>query len=88
MHHLPDEEKREAIDVIAGLGPRRFVLGDAMFFGSPDPEQPLFGHGVDAAIVGILVNELTDAGFVVTEVERVHDQVGVLVAERLEIPQK
>ncbi|WP_135536485.1 class I SAM-dependent methyltransferase [Halostella pelagica] len=88
MHHLPDEEKREAIEVIASLSPRRFVLGDAMFFGSPNPEEPLFGHGVDAATIGLLVDELTDAGFVVTAVERVHDQVGVLVAERLEIPQK
>ncbi|WP_222914668.1 class I SAM-dependent methyltransferase [Natrinema sp. SYSU A 869] len=83
LHHLPDEEKREAIEVIADLGPRRFVLGDAMFFGSPDPEEPLFDHGVDAATVGLLVDILTDTGFVVTAVERVHDQVGVLVAERV-----
>ncbi len=82
LHHLPDEEKREAIETIAELGPRRFVLGDAMFFGSPDPDEPLFGHGVDGATVGTLVDILTDVGFVVTEVERVHDQVGVLVAER------
>ena len=82
LHHLPDEEKREAIEVIADLGPRRFVLGDAMFFESSEPEEPLFGHGVDAATVGMLVDVLTDTGFVVTAVERVHDQVGVLVAER------
>ncbi|MFC6825045.1 class I SAM-dependent methyltransferase [Halopelagius fulvigenes] len=82
LHHLPDEEKREAIEVIAELGPRRFVLGDAMFFGSSDPEEPLFGHGVDSATVGMLVDVLTDVGFAVTAVERVHDQVGVLVAER------
>ncbi|WP_227378280.1 class I SAM-dependent methyltransferase [Haladaptatus halobius] len=82
LHHLPDEEKREAIEAIADLGPRRFVLGDAMFFGSPDPEEPLFGHGVDGATVGMLVDILTDVGFVVTAVERVHDQVGVLVAEQ------
>ena len=82
LHHLPDEEKREAIEAIANLGPRRFVLGDAMFFGSPDPEEPLFDHGVDGATVGRLVDMLTDVEFVVTEVERVHDQVGVLVAER------
>ncbi|WP_121743530.1 class I SAM-dependent methyltransferase [Natronorubrum halophilum] len=81
LHHLPDEEKREAIEAIADLGPRRFVLGDAMFFGSPDPDEPLFGHGVDGATVGMLVDRLTDVGFVVTAVERVHDQVGVLVAE-------
>lgn len=83
LHHLPDEKKREAIEAIADLGPRRFVLGDAMFFGSPDPDEPLFGHGVDAATVGMLVDALTDVGFVITTVERVHDQVGVLVAERL-----
>ncbi|MFC5971536.1 class I SAM-dependent methyltransferase [Halomarina salina] len=82
LHHLPDEEKREAIEAIADLAPRRFVLGDAMFFGSSDPEEPLFGHGVDAATAGTLVDVLTDVGFVVTAVERVHDQVGVLVAER------
>ncbi|ELZ23835.1 type 12 methyltransferase [Haloterrigena salina JCM 13891] len=52
-----------------------------MFFNSSDPEEPLFGHGVDAATVGMLVDALTDAGFVLTAVERVHDQVGVLVAE-------
>lgn len=84
LHHLPNEEKREAIEVIADLGPRRFVLGDAMFFGSPDPEEPLFGHGVDAATVGMLVNELTDVGFAVTTVERIHGQVGVLVAEQVD----
>ena len=82
LHHLSDEEKREAIEAIADLGARRFVLGDATFFGSPDPEDPLFDHGVDGATVGMLVDTLTDAGFVVTAVERVHDQVGVLVAER------
>ncbi|AEH39012.1 class I SAM-dependent methyltransferase [Halopiger xanaduensis] len=83
LHHLPDEEKREAIEVIADLGPRRLVLGDAMFFGSSNPEEPLFDHGVDAATVGMLVDVLTDAGFVITTAERVHDQVGVLVAEKI-----
>jgi SAM-dependent methyltransferase len=82
LHHLPDEQKREAIEAIAELTPHRFVLGDAMFFGSPDPEEPLFDHGVDGATVGMLVDTLTDVGFVVTAVERVHDQVGILVAER------
>ncbi|WP_129115283.1 class I SAM-dependent methyltransferase [Halegenticoccus tardaugens] len=82
LHHLPDKEKREAIEVIAGLGPRRFVLGDTMFFGSSDPEESLFGHEVNVETVGMLVNALTDAGFVVTAVERVHEQVGVLVAEQ------
>ncbi|SFR46589.1 class I SAM-dependent methyltransferase [Halogeometricum limi] len=83
MHHLSDEEKREAIAVIADLNPRRFVLGDVMFFGTPDPEEPFYSPEVDdPATVGTLADALTDEGFVLTAVERVHDQVGVLVAER------
>ncbi|MDS0293364.1 class I SAM-dependent methyltransferase [Halogeometricum luteum] len=83
MHHLSDEEKREAIAVIADLDPDRFVLGDVMFFGEPDPEEPFYSPEVDdPATVGELADALTDEGFVLTAVERVHDQVGVLVAER------
>jgi SAM-dependent methyltransferase len=83
MHHLSDEEKREAIDVIAGLNPRRFVLGDVMFFGEPNPENPLYSPEVDdPATVGMLADALTDAGFALTAVEMVHEQFGVLVAER------
>ena len=83
MHHLSDEEKREAISVVADLDPRRFVLGDLMFFGEPDPEEPFYSPEVDdPATVGTLADALTDEGFVLTAVERVHDQVGVLVAER------
>lgn len=84
MHHLADEEKREAIQVIADLGPRRFVLGDVMFFGLPDPDEPFYSPEVDdPATVGTLVETFTDAGFAVTAARRVHDQVGVLVGERL-----
>ncbi|AFZ74753.1 class I SAM-dependent methyltransferase [Natronobacterium gregoryi] len=83
MHHLSDEEKREAIGVIADLGPQRFVLGDVMFFGEPDPDEPFYSPEVDdPATVGTLADAFTDAGFSLTAVERVHDQVGVLVAER------
>ncbi|MCL9813266.1 class I SAM-dependent methyltransferase [Natranaeroarchaeum aerophilus] len=83
MHHLSDEEKREAIDVIAGLGPRKFVLGDVMFFGEPDPDEPFYSPEVDdPATVGMLADALTDVGFALTAVEPVHEQVGVLVAER------
>ncbi|SFF98450.1 Methyltransferase domain-containing protein [Halopelagius inordinatus] len=83
MHHLSDEEKREAIGVVADLNPDRFVLGDVMFFGTPDPEEPFYSPEVDdPATVGVLVDALTDEGFVLTAVERVHEQVGVLVAER------
>ncbi|ELY69507.1 class I SAM-dependent methyltransferase [Natrinema versiforme] len=83
LHHLSDEEKREAIAVIADLEPRKFVLGDVMFFGEPDPEAPFYSPEVDdPATVGVLADAFTDAGFSLTAVERVHDQVGVLVAER------
>ena len=83
MHHLDDDEKREAIEAIAALGPRKFVLGDVMFFGEPDPDEPFYSPEVDdPATVGTLADALTDAGFSLTAVERVHDQVGVLVAER------
>ncbi|MDQ2048957.1 class I SAM-dependent methyltransferase [Natronolimnohabitans sp. A-GB9] len=83
LHHLSDEEKREAIDVVAALEPRKFVLGDVMFFGEPDPDEPFYSPEVDdPATVGVLADAFTDAGFSLTAVERVHDQVGVLVAER------
>lgn len=83
MHHLSDEEKREAIETIAELGPRKFVLGDVMFFGTPDPDEPFYSPEVDdPSTVGHLTDAMTDAGFSLTAVERVHEQVGVLVAER------
>ena len=86
MHHLSDEEKREAIEVIADLGPRKFVLGDVMFFGEPNPDVPFYSPEVDdPSTVGHLADALTDAGFSLTAVERVHEQVGVLVAERGEV---
>lgn len=83
MHHLSDEEKRETISVIAGLGPRRIVLGDVMFFGEPNPEEPFYSPEVDdPATVGVLADAFTDEGYAITAVEMVHEQVGVLVAER------
>jgi SAM-dependent methyltransferase len=84
MHHLSDEEKREAIGVLADLGPRRIVLGDVMFFGEPDPEEPFYSPDVDdPATVGVLADAFTDAGYAITAIELIHDQVGVLVAERM-----
>ncbi|WP_318570323.1 class I SAM-dependent methyltransferase [Salinigranum marinum] len=83
LHHLSDDEKRAAIEVIAALGPRRLVLGDVMFFGEPDPVDPFYSPEVDdPATVGTLADIFTDCGFALTAVERVHDQVGVLVGER------
>jgi hypothetical protein len=84
MHHLSDAEKREAIGVIAGLEPRRFVLGDVMLFGEADPQEPFYSPAVDdPATVGVLADAFTDAGFALTAVESVHEQVGVLVGERV-----
>ena len=83
MHHLSDEEKRAALDVVADLEPERIVLGDVMFFGEPDPEEPFYSPDVDdPATVGVLADAFTDAGYALTAVEPVHEQVGVLVAER------
>jgi SAM-dependent methyltransferase len=84
MHHLDDAGKREALREIASLGARRVVLGDVMLFGEPDPEEPFYDPEVDdPATVGVLADAFTDAGFALTAVERIHDQVGVLVGERL-----
>ncbi|QLH78870.1 methyltransferase domain-containing protein [Halosimplex rubrum] len=84
MHHLSDAEKRETLDAIAGLEPRRVVLGDVMFFDGPDPDDPFYSPEVDdPATVGTLADAFTAAGYALTAVERVHDQVGVLVAERV-----
>jgi SAM-dependent methyltransferase len=83
MHHLSDAEKRDAIEVIGALGPRRFVLGDVMFFGTPDPEEPFYSPEVDdPSTVGHLADALTGEGFSLTAVDSIHPQVGVLVAER------
>ncbi len=96
LHHLSDAEKRSAIETIAALngggtpsrtdpvGPRRVVIGDVMFFGHPDPDEPMYDPSVDdPATVGTLVEILTETGYAVTQVDRVHDQVGVITAERV-----
>ena len=84
LHHLADDEKREAIRVMAETGARRVVLGDVTFFESPDPTEPFYSPEVDdPATVGTLVEAFTDVGFAVVVVERVHDQVAVIVAERI-----
>lgn len=85
LHHLSDEAKREAIESIAALGPRKLVFGEGMYFEGPDPAEPFFStESVYPSTVGYLVAAVTDAGFAVTDLERVHDQIGVLVAEAVE----
>ena len=86
MHHLGDDEKREAIDTIADLGPRRIVLGDVMLFGDDDPDAPFYSPEVDdPATVGVLADAFTDADYALTAVEMVTEQAGVLVAEQVDL---
>jgi len=86
LHHLDDAAKREAIHVIAALEPRRFILGDVMLFADADPTDPFYSPEVDdPATVGALADMFTDVGFVLTAVERIGDQVGVLVGERVAV---
>jgi len=83
MHHLDEEAKREAMETLADLEPRRIVLGDVMFFGIPDPQEPFYSPEVDdPATVGVLADAFTDVGYALTAVEMVHEQVGVLAGER------
>ncbi len=82
MHHLDDERKRRAIaQLTEQYQPRRFILGDVMFFGHPDPAEPFYSPEVDdPATVGHLVESFTDTGYAVTHACSIHPQVGVLVA--------
>jgi hypothetical protein len=83
MHHLADDEKREAIETIATLEPRRFVLGDVMLSAEiPEGEEQYSTEVDDPATVGVLVEALTDAGFTVVDTTLVSEQYGVIVAER------
>lgn len=85
MHHLNDEAKQDAITTLYDqFEPRQFVLGDLMFFGQPDPNEPVYDPSVDdPATVGRLADYLTTGPYALTAVHAVTDQVGVLVAERL-----
>jgi cyclopropane fatty-acyl-phospholipid synthase-like methyltransferase len=83
MHHLADDEKREAIETIATLEPRRFVLGDVMLSAEiPEGEEQYSTEVDDPATVGVLVEAFTDAGFTVVDTTLVSEQYGVIVAER------
>ncbi len=85
MHHLNDEAKQEAITTLYDqFEPRQFVLGDLMFFGQPNPDEPVYDPNVDdPATAGRLADYLTTGPYALTAVHAVTDQVGVLVAERV-----
>ena len=81
LHHLDDAAKRDAITRIATFEPKRFVLGDLVFFDIPDHTDLDYDPAVDdPASVGMLTESLTDAGFEISKVERMSDQAGVIVA--------
>ena len=82
MHHLDDAGKRAALDIIASYQPRRFVLGDLMFFGDPDPEYPEYDPDVDdPSTAGWLAAAITAVGFEIVDIHIVSDHVGVIVAD-------
>lgn len=81
LHHLSDSKKHDAISNIASFQPKRFVLGDLMFFEAPETEEPDYDPAVDdPATVGTLVESITSVGFEITSVERMSDQAGVIVS--------
>ena len=58
------------------------TVGDVMFFGAPDPAEPFYSPEVDdPSTVGHLADAMTEAGFAITAVERVREQVGVIACE-------
>ncbi|WP_058365881.1 class I SAM-dependent methyltransferase [Haloparvum sedimenti] len=84
LHHLDDAGKREALAAWAATGADRIVLGDLMFFEGTEGHEEFYGPEVDdPATVGTLVEAFTELGFAVTAVERVHDMIGVIVAQRI-----
>ena len=80
LHHLSDEQKREAIARMAEYSPRRIVLGDVMFFTGPDSEAQFYDPDVDdPATVGTLLEAFTDVNYAIVAAEAVAGQAGVLV---------
>lgn len=81
LHHLDDEGKQEAVETVAALDPRQVVFGETMHFEECEPEDPPYNSdAIDPATVRDMAAWLADTGFVLTAVERLEDQLGVLVA--------
>lgn len=84
MHHLSDEEKMHSIDKITELGPRKIVIGDLMIFEDYKEKEPFYDPEVDnPANVNLLLRSLTKNSYAVTEIRKIHPEVGVIVAESL-----
>ncbi|NRT91855.1 hypothetical protein [Clostridium beijerinckii] len=90
LHHLTTEYKKRAIAKMVSIGGAsldRIIIGDLMFFESPDNYQnefSLVGYGpeVDSpSSVDELVNCLSNFNFQ-TEVHKLHPLVGVIIANR------
>ncbi|OUJ18795.1 SAM-dependent methyltransferase [Methanonatronarchaeum thermophilum] len=83
LHHLTDEEKKNTINGFSELGAQKIVLGDLMFFKKPDMENPFHKPEVDdPAYVGELVLAFTQAGYSVTNLVKIHNEIGVLVGKK------
>ncbi|OKY77496.1 MAG: SAM-dependent methyltransferase [Candidatus Methanohalarchaeum thermophilum] len=81
MHHLDDKEKKKAIEKVSKLGARKFVLGDIMLFNTSEIKDPYYEPEFDdPATASYLVKSLIEAGYVITELKKVTNQVGVIAA--------
>ncbi len=90
MHHLSDDEKREAFGMVSELldrrasgGPGRFVLGDVILFEEIDNPSNHFNPDVDdPATVEVLEEQIRKEGFVLEEREKHTPSSGILVAKK------
>ncbi|WGI17185.1 class I SAM-dependent methyltransferase [Methanonatronarchaeum sp. AMET-Sl] len=84
LHHVEDEEKHKAIEIFKEIGAEKVVLGDLMFFSEPDMEDPFHKPEVDnPAYVSELVIAFTEAGYAVTDLIKIHNEIGVLVGKKI-----
>lgn len=84
FRYLDPDEKRRAIELVAGLlAPGgRFLIGDVMFFEDPGPHTDLLDADVDQPCkAAVLEDQMRALGLQVTAV-KLHPIVGVLRGER------
>ncbi len=89
LHHLPDELKKQGLTKLAGMmkRPGRMVIGDIMFFESPEKHDSKFEEvGYDGgehdfpSSMEFLREALEELGANV-RVERLHPLAGVMIAD-------